>query len=72
MKSVSLRTRLEEPAKHFVFCKGSKLQVDATLRGENKCCRGNLLQMVDMHRNIARIANAVQVTICLLVSTSVY
>ena len=33
MKSVSLRTRLEEPAKHFVFCKGSKL------RGKNKCCK---------------------------------
>ena len=33
MKSVSLCTRLEEPAKHIVFCKGSKL------RGENKCCK---------------------------------
>ena len=38
MKSVSLRTRLEEPVKQFVFCKGSKLQ-GATLRGENKCCK---------------------------------
>ena len=31
-----------------------------------------LLEITICHKNIARIANAVQVTICLLVSTSVY
>ena len=57
MKSVSLCTRLEEPAKHFVFCKGSKLQ-GATLRGENKCCKWLMCIKRDQHAAVSQRALA--------------